>query len=136
MQCNRCTLGFDHHCKFLNNCIGKKNYSLFFILIVLIGFFEVFVASTIFISFKQKGYNIQAKDILTLVLLVKNTVVFLADIYLIGFHVYLKIKHLTTFEFITGKRHRRMRGLPVQTDAGYKVNDESSEVSKIYPLSK
>lgn len=29
MQCNRCSYGFDHHCKWLNNCIGLSNYNLF-----------------------------------------------------------------------------------------------------------
>ena len=28
-QCGRCTEEFDHHCKFLNNCIGKHNYERF-----------------------------------------------------------------------------------------------------------
>jgi palmitoyltransferase len=26
MRCNRCTLNFDHHCKYLNNCVGSQNY--------------------------------------------------------------------------------------------------------------
>lgn len=25
-KCGRCAENFDHHCKFLNNCIGSKNY--------------------------------------------------------------------------------------------------------------
>ena len=33
-QCNRCTSGFDHHCRYLNNCIGEQNYDYFFKLIV------------------------------------------------------------------------------------------------------
>ena len=28
-RCNRCVLLFDHHCIWLNNCIGKENYNLF-----------------------------------------------------------------------------------------------------------
>jgi hypothetical protein len=28
--------GFDHHCRWLNNCIGKANYKYFFRLIVLV----------------------------------------------------------------------------------------------------
>ena len=31
-QCNRCCEGFDHHCVWLNNCIGRSNYKSFFIL--------------------------------------------------------------------------------------------------------
>ncbi|MCB0370870.1 MAG: hypothetical protein KDD45_15965 [Bdellovibrionales bacterium] len=25
-RCRRCVEFFDHHCKWLNNCIGAKNY--------------------------------------------------------------------------------------------------------------
>jgi hypothetical protein len=25
-RCKRCAKGFDHHCKWLNNCIGYNNY--------------------------------------------------------------------------------------------------------------
>ena len=32
--CNKCVDGFDHHCKWLNQCIGRKNYSYFVISVV------------------------------------------------------------------------------------------------------
>ena len=34
--CNRCVDGFDHHCRWLNNCVGKANYKLFFRLIIMV----------------------------------------------------------------------------------------------------
>ena len=35
-RCNRCTANFDHHCIWLNNCVGGKNYKYFFKLIVCV----------------------------------------------------------------------------------------------------
>ena len=32
-QCDRCVYYFDHHCLWINNCVGKKNYKLFMLLV-------------------------------------------------------------------------------------------------------
>jgi hypothetical protein len=29
-RCNRCRCGFDHHCRFINNCVTSANYRVFF----------------------------------------------------------------------------------------------------------
>jgi len=47
-SCNRCCSGFDHHCKWLNNCVGDENYSKFIVftcLSLLHCIFQVVVAS-------------------------------------------------------------------------------------------
>lgn len=33
--CDRCCFEFDHHCNFLNNCIGSKNYKPFLALVIV-----------------------------------------------------------------------------------------------------
>jgi DHHC palmitoyltransferase len=33
--CDKCVIGFDHHCVWLNCCIGERNYWQFFSLLVL-----------------------------------------------------------------------------------------------------
>lgn len=29
--CMKCVQGFDHHCRWLNMCIGERNYKIFFV---------------------------------------------------------------------------------------------------------
>ena len=68
-SCNRCVAHFDHHCKWLNNCIGDSNYSLF---VGFIGSLEglevvVFAATVWFISqyFRERKWlNDHVKEVL------------------------------------------------------------------------
>jgi hypothetical protein len=42
-KCNKCIENFDHHCNWLNNCIGKYNYTFFYtlLLILILNFFFI-----------------------------------------------------------------------------------------------
>lgn len=52
-QCDKCVVGFDHHCRWLNHCIGSRNYRYFFTFLtmtVLTVLFQVGIGLFLFID--------------------------------------------------------------------------------------
>lgn len=75
-RCDRCTEGFDHHCKWVNNCIGKPNYRSFVIMInsVMIQFILGVVNKAEILSLVRRSQtrNDSAQVILCIVTLIPS----------------------------------------------------------------
>jgi len=106
--CNKCVLHFDHHCPWLNTCIGSKNHRLFLTtLVVLFGMLAFFIIACLCI-FQTDAMWLGLDRDWTLVcistLAAGNMVLLCLVGFLIGFQVFLMKRGQTTYEYLTGKR--------------------------------
>ncbi|XP_068643169.1 probable protein S-acyltransferase 16 isoform X2 [Aristolochia californica] len=103
--CKRCILRMDHHCVWLNNCVGHANYKIFFVfvmyavtaciyaMVLLVGS----AAHDVHSDNEQNGGSFKTSLIICGVLLVPLT---LALSILLGWHVYLTLHNKTTIEVL------------------------------------
>lgn len=84
--------------------MGVKNYKLFIGLLVSVVVFEVVMTSVYIAYFVVRYRDLNPYSAFVVIGLVK-TVAFLGfGGYLVGFHMYLIRKKLTTFDYVLGKR--------------------------------
>ncbi|KYK62653.1 DHHC zinc finger domain-containing protein [Toxoplasma gondii TgCatPRC2] len=118
--CNKCVDGFDHHCMWINNCVGEKNYRPFFALLV----FTAAMTAAVFLLAVgcvveeavwgsagerwRAAYGWFASGAFYALLalpIALNGPLFALVAQLLALHIYLVRHHLTTFEYITLRVH-------------------------------
>mmetsp|Transcript_89581 Transcript_89581/g.187136 ORF Transcript_89581/g.187136 Transcript_89581/m.187136 type:complete len:379 (-) Transcript_89581:207-1343(-) len=122
-ECHKCVANFDHHCPWLNTCIGTKNYGQFYtsiwglmaMLAIVISVASIELAEVVQgVPLATKpflGVTFSEAAVLTIliIVLIGNVPLCLLDITLVAFHTYLCIMDITTYEYLTGKPSKRKK---------------------------
>ena len=104
-KCNKCIENFDHHCNWLNNCIGKYNYSFFYslLLILILNFFFISIFGLYAYIDSKKEKRKKIKYIITLFISIVDFGLGINLSYLFILHSFFICKGISTYEHILTK---------------------------------
>ncbi|KAG7032983.1 putative protein S-acyltransferase 15, partial [Cucurbita argyrosperma subsp. argyrosperma] len=105
--CRKCVLRMDHHCLWINNCVGYWNYKSFFVLVSYGTLASLYSTFIIMRCAFQKNWNFEGMlpvNIFYVICAVMMISLSSTLGTLLGWHIYLIIRNMTTIEYYEGIR--------------------------------
>ncbi|KAJ6773007.1 PROTEIN S-ACYLTRANSFERASE 16-RELATED [Salix koriyanagi] len=105
--CRRCVLRMDHHCLWINNCVGYWNYKAFVILVLYATIASIYSSVMIISCALQKNWNFSGRVPMKIFFAISGAMMLGLSITfgtLLGFHIYLISCNMTTIENYEGIR--------------------------------
>jgi len=127
-DCDCCILRNDHHCPFVNNCVGQRNYlyfCLFLASICCLGT-SVFTGIGLWANAAPGGVSSSLKTTVLSVIVVPTGLVLLAVLALSLWHLALILRGRTTREVLTGRIYGE--GATLFSERGPALIDGTREV--------
>nr|KJB68735.1 hypothetical protein B456_011G2379002 [Gossypium raimondii] len=97
----------DHHCLWINNCVGYWNYKAFFNLILYATIGSIHSSVIVISCFRQKDWNYSGTTPLKIFYLACGLMMLALSVTLgtlLGWHIYLITHNMTTIEYYEGIR--------------------------------
>merc|ERR1712167_102671 len=106
--CQRCVLKMDHHCPWINNCVGYYNYKYFYLFIVYALLILFWVSTTSFLNFLRSCASDDVLDVGSssfgiVFCWIYCTLFGVALGGFVTFHTYLLVQNYTTIELVEKK---------------------------------